>query len=826
MKKLLLLIIALLLLSLGSFAQAPEMFKYQAHIMDNKGGAVNNTTIGLQLSIYLNGLNGNLVYQEVYTITTNKSGLVNLEIGTGNDTSGIFSEINWGQGTYFLEAAIDLKGGTNYVSIGASQLLSVPYALFAKKAMSVEGDNDTDPFNEIELPEVDGTTGEVLTTDGEGVVSWQSPAIAAISLSSILTEGNDGDANQIKNIADPTDPQDVVTKAYMDALAATVAALQARIVTLEEVVVTEICGNDIDDNMDGQVDEGCGSDLDGDGITVEQGDCNDQDPTIYPGAPCDDGFICTVNDVYDDDCNCTGTIASNNIMCDPGDGLTPPSYCDGINADCPIPTNIDNDGDGFTVAEGDCDNNDASINPGVIDLPDNIFLDTNCDGVDGNVSEAIFVSVSGNDSNSGDQLNPMRSINAAIQKALSSFKNQIYVSAGTYQERVIMQSGISIYGGYGSDWSRNETNDVIITGVDQNGYVAGLKASSINSTTYLDHINISTNDANGTFQNQGKSNYGIIISSSTSLIINKCDINVGSGSSGLNGVNGASGQAGLAGSNGANGLNDGGGYVPGGKGGYLFYNGTSYAGGNGGNGVYESDGQNGFDGAQRPGGTGGYGGQSGNPGQAGVNGLDGRNGSTGNNGGGGIGSYALGLWYGGDGQNGFDGTPGTGGGGGGAGGGQDAFFAQNGTGNAGGGGGSGGAPGTGGTGGFAGGASIGIILNSSPIQITNCKIETGNGGHGGRGGSGGNGRNGGVGGFGGKVDTSEIGAGGDGGNGGFGDRGGFGGGGAGGPSIGLLLSGSTATTVGNNFVRGSGGAGGLSTGNIGRNGISVNTLSL
>ena len=81
MKNLLLLLIALLLVNISSLAQAPEMFKYQAHIMNDKGNVVNNTTIGLQISIYQNGLNGNLVYQEVYTITTNKSGLVNLEIG-------------------------------------------------------------------------------------------------------------------------------------------------------------------------------------------------------------------------------------------------------------------------------------------------------------------------------------------------------------------------------------------------------------------------------------------------------------------------------------------------------------------------------------------------------------------------------------------------------------------------------------------------------------------------------------------------------------------------------------------------------------------------
>ena len=58
-------------------------------------------------------------------------GLVNLEIGAGTTTDD-FTTIDWANGTYFIETAIDAAGGSNYSVMGTSQLMSVPYALYAK----------------------------------------------------------------------------------------------------------------------------------------------------------------------------------------------------------------------------------------------------------------------------------------------------------------------------------------------------------------------------------------------------------------------------------------------------------------------------------------------------------------------------------------------------------------------------------------------------------------------------------------------------------------------------------------------------------------------
>ena len=91
-------------------------------------------------------------------------------------------------------------------------------------------------------------------------------------------------------------------------------------------------------------------DLDGDGYTPNQGDCNDNDPTVHPGA---------------DECNANGN----------GDGID--NNCNQfIDEGC---LNSDADGDGYTVGQGDCNDADATVNPAAYEVPGN-NKDDNCDG--------------------------------------------------------------------------------------------------------------------------------------------------------------------------------------------------------------------------------------------------------------------------------------------------------------------------------------------------------------------------------------------------------------------------------------------------------------
>ena len=135
MKRILLSLVAIATISLTSFGQAPEGFKYQAVLRDAGNLILNNQAVGMRLTIQQGSLGGTAVYTETFAPTTNAYGLVNLEIGTGTSTDD-FSSIDWSNGPYFMETAIDINGGASYVTMGTSQLMSVPYALYAKTSGS------------------------------------------------------------------------------------------------------------------------------------------------------------------------------------------------------------------------------------------------------------------------------------------------------------------------------------------------------------------------------------------------------------------------------------------------------------------------------------------------------------------------------------------------------------------------------------------------------------------------------------------------------------------------------------------------------------------
>ena len=114
-------------------AQAPQQFNYQGALRNSDGTPVASKSITLRLTVLNGSAIGTPDYSEIRQITTTSLGLYNVAIGSGGaiSTSGNFSTIDWSTGLKYLAVDVDLNGGSSFVSAGSSQLLSVPYALYA-----------------------------------------------------------------------------------------------------------------------------------------------------------------------------------------------------------------------------------------------------------------------------------------------------------------------------------------------------------------------------------------------------------------------------------------------------------------------------------------------------------------------------------------------------------------------------------------------------------------------------------------------------------------------------------------------------------------------
>lgn len=176
MKKLML-ALAVLLLASGLFAQAPKKMSYQAVIRNADGELVVNKTVSMKISILKDSETGTAVYVETQKPQTNANGLVSLAVGAGTVVSGSFGTINWANGSHFIKTETDPTGGTDYSISGSSQLLSVPYALYAAES---SGSNFPDNLQMGGMLYWDGSTwgqiapgveGSVLTMV-DGVPTW------------------------------------------------------------------------------------------------------------------------------------------------------------------------------------------------------------------------------------------------------------------------------------------------------------------------------------------------------------------------------------------------------------------------------------------------------------------------------------------------------------------------------------------------------------------------------------------------------------------------------------------------------------------------------
>jgi hypothetical protein len=161
-------IAAAILMTASVWAQAPQKMSYQAVVRDASNSLITTQAVGMQISILQGSSSGTPVYVETQTLSTNANGLVSLEIGTGTLVSGDLTTIDWANDTYFIKTETDPTGGTGYTITGTSQLMSVPYALYAKES----GSSTPGPQGPAGNDGADGADG----ADGnDGAVGPQGP---------------------------------------------------------------------------------------------------------------------------------------------------------------------------------------------------------------------------------------------------------------------------------------------------------------------------------------------------------------------------------------------------------------------------------------------------------------------------------------------------------------------------------------------------------------------------------------------------------------------------------------------------------------------------
>jgi len=135
-----------LLLAQVISAQTTPGFNYQALVRDSEGKVAQNTDVQFRIGIVSGDMQGPTLYQETHQVATDEYGQITLSVGNGSPVSGDFQNIDWANAPTFLKVELDLTGGTDYELMGITQLLSVPYALYAYST----DDEDPDPTNELQ----------------------------------------------------------------------------------------------------------------------------------------------------------------------------------------------------------------------------------------------------------------------------------------------------------------------------------------------------------------------------------------------------------------------------------------------------------------------------------------------------------------------------------------------------------------------------------------------------------------------------------------------------------------------------------------------------
>ena len=198
-----------------------------------------------------------------------------------------------------------------------------------------------------------------------------------------------------------------------------------------------------------------------------------------------------------------GSTGRGNVRVYPGDGMSPLASALNFGAGQTRANNgifaLASNGDGTiavlaTVAGGGTVNIVLDIAgyfcSGIPDVPDALFEDTNCDGIDGDAAHAIFVATSGNDLNAGTMAAPVATLSNAISLAqVANPKKDVYVAGGTYAVGTLqLASGVSLYGLY--DDERGPGTATGRTSPSSTARTTAVLAQSLTAETHVEGFQI------------------------------------------------------------------------------------------------------------------------------------------------------------------------------------------------------------------------------------------------------------------------------------------------------------------------------------------------
>jgi len=316
MKKLLPIVIALF--SICGLAQAPNGFNYQASVRDANGDLVTEQSVSFKFHIIQGTQTAAPTYTETHATNTDDLGQVSVVIGQGNATSGTFSSIDWSLGSYFLKIEVELSAGSGYVDLGTTQFMSVPYALYAQNAGGSlpqgTSNGDTLKWNastsswEISSASTSANNAFEVITSQLNYYSNDSASsggeVVADGGSSVIARGVVWDVNP-----DPVIDGDKTT----DGIGSGTFTSELTNLTESTSYYYRAYATNSNKTVYGSTYSfqtmSLTDDNDGDGYTVQNGDCNDLDFNINPSA----------FEIQDDgiDQNCDGTDSLSPVYISP-----------------------------------------------------------------------------------------------------------------------------------------------------------------------------------------------------------------------------------------------------------------------------------------------------------------------------------------------------------------------------------------------------------------------------------------------------------------------------------------------------------------------------